>query len=391
MYMILYGFERTLRGLSRQELEINTYKQQTSKKQVAAPRSRRSSDDDNVYEPVPMTPNPRAAEPTPAKMAEYGWSLSDETLKKARLELNENPDTRCELIDAVREQMDTRPDIDFLRTDDAFLVRFLRARKFDAFETFKLYARYFEYRQTNRNLFRKFHASEPGIKSALFDGFPGVLPQTDHYGRKILILYAAHWDNCHYGLAAIYRAILLTLEKLIEDEETQVNGFVIIVDWSGFTFKQSTWIHPRLLKLMIEGLQDCFPARFAGIHFVNQPWYVEAAFKVVRPFLKDRTKEKFLFHGNNLTTLHSSLHRDMLPAELGGSAPPYNTESWAKELVGDETFSYGENHIYWPDHSAQFRKSETFPIDSYTSESCSKPTVEEKRTVQLDEEFFLMD
>ena len=38
--------------------------------------------------------------------------------------------------------------------------------------------------------------------------------------------------------------------------------------------------------------QDCFPARFAAIHFVNQPWYVEAVFKVIRPFLKDKTKEK---------------------------------------------------------------------------------------------------
>ena len=38
--------------------------------------------------------------------------------------------------------------------------------------------------------------------------------------------------------------------------------------------------------------QDCFPARFTAIHFVNQPWYVEAILKVVRPFLKEKTKEK---------------------------------------------------------------------------------------------------
>ena len=144
---------------------------------------------------------------------------------------------------------------DFLRSDDVFILRFLRARKFNTLEAFKLYARYFEYRQHNKNLFKKFYASEPGIKEALFDGFPGVLPYNDHYGQKILVLYTANWDNCRYGLAAIYRAILLTLEKLIEDEETQVNGFLILVDWTQFSFKQSTWIPPKLLKLMIEGLQ----------------------------------------------------------------------------------------------------------------------------------------
>ncbi len=68
-------------------------------------------------------------------------------------------------------------------------------------------------------------------------------------------LFSANWNNEHYGLASIYRALLLTLEKLISDEDTQINGFVIIVDWSQFSFKQSTWINPKILKLMIEGLQ----------------------------------------------------------------------------------------------------------------------------------------
>lgn len=78
----------------------------------------------------------------------------------------------------------------------------------------------------------------------------------------------------------------------IENEEVQINGFVIIVDWSEFAFKQSSQINPRILKLMIEGLQDCFPARFAGIHFISQPWYVEAILTVIRPFLKDKAKKK---------------------------------------------------------------------------------------------------
>lgn len=69
------------------------------------------------------------------------------------------------------------------------------------------------------------------------------------------MLTSANWDNTRYGLAAIYRAILLTMEKLIDDDETQINGCVIIVDWSQFTFKQSTWLNPKVLKLMIEGLQ----------------------------------------------------------------------------------------------------------------------------------------
>ena len=135
------------------------------------------------------------------------------------------------------------------------MLRFLRARKHNVFEAFKLYAQYFQYRITNENVFKKFSATEPGIKAALLDGFPGVLDKPDPDGRQVIVLFSANWDNRSYGLASIYRAILLTLEKLIEDEMTQINGVVIVVDWSSFTFRQSTWIEPKVLKLMIDGLQ----------------------------------------------------------------------------------------------------------------------------------------
>ena len=144
---------------------------------------------------------------------------------------------------------------EFLRTDDAFIMRFLRARKFDTFEAFKLFGRYFEYRQNHSNIFKDFNTSEQCVKEALFDGIPAVLEKPDHFGRRIIVLYSANWDNTRYGLAAIYRAILLTLEKLIDNEECQINGFVIIVDWSQFTFRQSTWLNPKILRQMIEGLQ----------------------------------------------------------------------------------------------------------------------------------------
>lgn len=50
----------------------------------------------------------------------------------------------------------TRPDIGFLRTDDDFILRFLRARKFHQAETFRLLAQYFQFRQQNLDMFQSF-------------------------------------------------------------------------------------------------------------------------------------------------------------------------------------------------------------------------------------------
>ncbi|KAH3752753.1 clavesin-2-like [Dreissena polymorpha] len=326
-------------------------------------------------------------------MAEYGWGLSEELISKAESELNERPGQTAEAIEAVREQIETRPDIKFLRTDDAFILRFLRARKFDTFEAFKLFGRYFEYRQNHPTIFKDFTAAEKGINEALFDGMPAVLEKSDHFGRRIIVLYSANWDVLKYGLATIYRSILLTLEKLIDSDESQINGFVIIVDWSQFTFRQSTWLNPKILKLMIEGLQDCFPARFSAVHFVNQPWYIEAVFKMVKPFLKEKTKNKIRFHGINLGTLHEEIHKEVLPAELGGHMPPYNNQYWARELTGDANFTFSDKHIYWPNLSQLKSRSKSFPADFYSSSKSTEDTLqkEDDRNTYLDEEFFLIE
>ncbi|XP_043921412.1 clavesin-1 [Protopterus annectens] len=269
--------------------------------------------------------------------------LCPDTVEKSRLELNENPDTLHHDIQQVKDMIITRPDIGFLRTDDEFILRFLRARKFNKADTFKLLAQYFQYRQQNLEMFKNFKADDPGIKRALMDGFPGVLQNLDHCGRKILLLFAANWDQSRNSFIDILRAILLSLEVLIEDYELQINGFILIIDWSNFSFKQASKLTPSFLKLAIEGLQDSFPARFGGVHFVNQPWYIHALYTMIKPFLKDKTRKRIFLHGNNLNSLHQLIHPECLPSEFGGTLPPYDMGTWARTLLGPNYTDESEN------------------------------------------------
>ncbi|XP_062335684.1 clavesin-1-like [Osmerus eperlanus] len=285
-------------------------------------------------------------------MTHLHTGLSPDSLEKARLELNENPDTLHQDIQQVRDMIVTRPDIGFLRTDDDFILRFLRARKFNQAETFRLLAQYFQFRQQNLDMFQSFKVDDPGIKRALMDGFPGVLETPDQHGRKILILFASNWDQGRNSFTDILRAILLSLEVLIENPELQINGFILIIDWSNFSFKQASKLTPNILKLAIEGLQDSFPARFGGIHFVNQPWYIHAMYTIIKPFLKDKTRKRIFLHGNNLNTLHQILQPDCLPSEFGGTLPPYDMGIWARSLLGPDyhdeteyTLTYDALHV----------------------------------------------
>jgi len=218
-------------------------------------------------------------------------------------------------------------------SDDEFLYRFLFARKFNVTEAFQLLINYQLYRQKNHDILQRLCVLDDTIQMALRDGFPGVLKNRDRRGRKVLVFFASNWDYTQYSLLTVYRAMLLTLEKLIENKQNQANGFVVIVDWTNFTLKQSAHLNPKILKLMIEGLQDSFPVRFKGIHFIGQPWFVEAALSVIKPFLNSKTRERIKLHGSNLSTLHEAVARDILPPELCGEGPQFNPLTWYHILL----------------------------------------------------------
>lgn len=139
--------------------------------------------------------------------------------------------------------------------DEEFLYRFLFAKKFDVDAAFKLIVAYHEYKQRNVEMLQKMSALDEQIQMALRDGFPGVVTQRDRRGRKVIVFFTAVWNPAAYSLVTVYRAMLLSLEKLLEDKQNQANGFVAIVDWTNFTMRQSAHLNPKTLKLIIEGLQ----------------------------------------------------------------------------------------------------------------------------------------
>lgn len=159
------------------------------------------------------------------------------------------------LKDLIGESIDFAMKDKSCTEDDEFLLRFLFNKKFDIDEAFKLVIRYHDYKQRNFELLNKISALDEHIHAALRDGFPTVLPQRDRRGRKVLIFLAYNWNPLAYSLETVYRALLLSLEKLLEDVQNQANGFVLIVDWTNFTYKQTSYLNPKVLKTIIEGLQ----------------------------------------------------------------------------------------------------------------------------------------
>ncbi|XP_062060228.1 alpha-tocopherol transfer protein-like isoform X2 [Lepus europaeus] len=230
----------------------------------------------------------------------YVCSLSEELVAKAREELQEKPEWRLRDVQALRDMVRKEHPTLSTSLDDAFLLRFLRARKFDYDRALQLLVSYHSCRRSWPEVFSNLRPS--ALKDVLASGFLTVLPHTDPRGCHVVLIRPDRWIPSNYPITENIRAIYLTLEKLIQSEETQ----------------------------------DGFPIRIKAVHVVNEPRIFKGIFAIIKPFLKEKIANRFFLHGSDLNSLHTNLPRSILPGEYGGTAGELDTATWNALLLASE-------------------------------------------------------
>ncbi|XP_057636728.1 alpha-tocopherol transfer protein-like isoform X2 [Chionomys nivalis] len=222
----------------------------------------------------------------------YVCSLTEDLVTKAREELQEKPEWRLRDVQALRDMV--RKEYPYLSTslDDAFLLRFLRARKFDYDRALQLLVNYHGCRRNWPEVFSNLRPS--ALKDVLNSGFLTVLPHTDPRGCHVLCIRPDRWIPSNYPITENIRAIYLTLEKLIQSEETQVNGIVILADYKGVSLSKASHFGPFIAKKVIGILQDGFPIRIKAVHIVNEPRIFKGIFAIIKPFLKEKIANRMV-------------------------------------------------------------------------------------------------
>ncbi|KAL1513481.1 hypothetical protein ABEB36_002887 [Hypothenemus hampei] len=261
--------------------------------------------------------------------------LETEWVLRAEKELNEIPGKYELELEALRSLVSNDKNLTVPNTDE-FLVRFLRARKFDSTKAFQMLQRYYMMKLKYPELFQ---CPLPSDCSKTFDlQAQCMLQHRDQWGRRIYIIRVDSFDSSKVTIEDIFRTNVLALEQIVRETKTQIAGIVVILDVAGLSLQHAKFFTPYYAKRMVELVQETFPLRFKGFHVVNEPFYFDAVMAILKPFLKDKIKKRIFLHGNDIEALHAFISTDILPSEYGGEAGPFDNRGWHMKLLANEEY-----------------------------------------------------
>ena len=218
-----------------------------------------------------------------------------------------------------------------------FLIKFLRARKFDQEKAYELLVKYFTFKSENHTLTDNLMPSS--TKKIVDYCMNTVFPTTDKKGRRIWYIKLSAWNPNETKLIEMIRSNLLTYEQLVQSEESQVRGVVMIIDAIGVGWSHIKNVDRSYFKKVRILRTEAFPVLVEAMHFINFPAIFSFISSLVNHVINKINLEKH-FHGSSLESLQEHFDVSSLPEELGGSLGSEKrlADAWKQHLYSNEEY-----------------------------------------------------
>lgn len=120
--------------------------------------------------------------------------LSDLALKTARKELREDRSAREQCSEQLRNWLNKNEDVENIRTDDRFLLRFLRAKKFSVPMAQQIILKYLNLKKVFPQMTTNLDYMSKSVHDILTNGYLTVSPVRDQHGRRVIIVRASKFQ-----------------------------------------------------------------------------------------------------------------------------------------------------------------------------------------------------
>ncbi|KAH8310426.1 hypothetical protein KR044_001306, partial [Drosophila immigrans] len=275
--------------------------------------------------------------------------LSPTLAKLAEEELNETPDRIQQDIIILRVWIRQQPHLR-ARTEDDFLIAFLRRCRYSLEETKRRIDRYFTY----YNLFPEVMSNRCITQRLLEINRLGVCLFPDlPKGNNRTALFVARFgqfDPNQYSLREIYHFTSMAVEIVaLENDYASVAGICEIIDLEGANSDKMRRFDKVFFRKWWNWLHECSPLRVREVYVINMPKDIQSTILFLYNMLSAQVNYPFVVHKKS-EDLYKHLPPEAMTIEYGGSNG-YQAEAldyWRDKLMASKDYfeqdaQYGTN------------------------------------------------
>lgn len=218
--------------------------------------------------------------------------LSKELAEKAQKDLNEVPSRLASDVQALRDWIAKQPHLR-ARTDDQFLVNFLRGSKHSIERAKEKLDLCYSIRTSMPGIFTTEDPLSPRNLELIRMGQMLPLPKTATPDGPRILLMRFTSDPGSYTINEMMRVQSYIQAILLhEDDNMIVAGQVGFIDLKGASVAHFTQFTPSLMKKFAVMSQDANPIRMKGFNYINVPSFFESVFSFFKSFLNEKMKKR---------------------------------------------------------------------------------------------------
>ncbi|XP_061393132.1 alpha-tocopherol transfer protein-like [Musca vetustissima] len=244
--------------------------------------------------------------------------LNDALKKVAKEELNEVESRIAEDIEALRTWLEKQPHIK-ARTDDQFLVSFLRGCKYSLEKTKSKVDYFYTIKTMMPELFARNTMDEKSINLCRSGTYVRLPKPLGEGGPRIQLTNYSKFDPKLFTIMDLFRFQNLLMDwQIYNDDNCIVSGYIEIIDLTKLSLSFLTQFDPMLIKKLGVFTEKAAPMRFKGVHLVNCPKEAQTVLNLARSMMSEKLQKRFYVH-KSLEDLYKIIPKEYLPVEYGGT------------------------------------------------------------------------